>query len=39
MSITNKLPDRLARLPMWVGLQLNIQDVIKSIEKIILTEN
>jgi len=39
MSITNKLPDRLARLPMWVGLQSNIQDVIKLIEKIILTEN
>jgi dTDP-4-amino-4,6-dideoxygalactose transaminase len=39
MPVTDKLAERLVRLPMWIGLESKIQDVIKSVQKVILLES
>jgi dTDP-4-amino-4,6-dideoxygalactose transaminase len=39
MPVTDKLAERLVRLPMWIGLESKIQDVIKSVQKVTLLES
>ena len=38
MSVTDKQADRLVRLPIWIGLESKIQDVIKSVQKAIFLD-